>query len=122
MDITDSKEPNFFEKFGLEVATGEVEVGQTYPIYGMITKVLDETPGITKNWNFTSDSIAAWLALELKADALFLVKSVVLDRHDRVLASLSNKGLIDCCMENRCAAVGVKARVCQTLVRRARPA
>lgn len=40
-----NKEKNFFEKFGLEVATGEVEVGQTYPIYGMITKLLDETPG-----------------------------------------------------------------------------
>ena len=36
---------NFFEKFGLEVATGEVEIGQTYPIYGMITKLLDDTPG-----------------------------------------------------------------------------
>lgn len=40
-----NKEQNFFEKFGLEVATGEVEVGQTYPIYGMITKLIDETPG-----------------------------------------------------------------------------
>jgi len=27
------------------VTTGEVEIGQTYPIYGMITKLLDETPG-----------------------------------------------------------------------------
>ncbi|MBX7136482.1 MAG: hypothetical protein K1X83_00760 [Oligoflexia bacterium] len=41
----ENKEQNFFEKFGLEVTTGEVEVGQTYPIYGMITKMLDETPG-----------------------------------------------------------------------------
>ncbi len=40
-----SSEANFFEKFGLEVATGEVEVGQTYPIYGMITAILDEAPG-----------------------------------------------------------------------------
>lgn len=40
-----AKESNFFEKFGLEVSTGEVEVGGTYPIYGMITKLLDETPG-----------------------------------------------------------------------------
>ena len=39
------REENFFEKFGLEVSTGEVEVGQTYPIYGMITKLLNETPG-----------------------------------------------------------------------------
>jgi len=41
----ENKEGNFFEKFGLEVTSGEVEVGQTYPIYGMITKILDETPG-----------------------------------------------------------------------------
>ena len=39
------EEQNFFEKFGLEVSTGDVEVGQTYPIYGMITKFLDDTPG-----------------------------------------------------------------------------
>jgi hypothetical protein len=36
---------NLFEKFGLEVAAGEVEVGQTYPIYGMITKLINEAPG-----------------------------------------------------------------------------
>ena len=41
----DNKDQNFFEKFGLEVACGEVEVGQTYPIYGMITKILDDRPG-----------------------------------------------------------------------------
>ena len=38
-------EKDFFEKFGLEVTTGEVEVGKTYPIYGMITKVLNDEPG-----------------------------------------------------------------------------
>jgi hypothetical protein len=41
----ENKEQNFFEKHGLEVTSGEVEIGQTYPIYGMITKLLDETPG-----------------------------------------------------------------------------
>ena len=40
-----SEKQNFFEKFGLEVTAGEVEVGHTYPIYGMITKILDDTPG-----------------------------------------------------------------------------
>lgn len=45
MTFTDSKENNFFEKFGLQVATGEVEIGQTYPIYGMITKLLSDEPG-----------------------------------------------------------------------------
>jgi sulfur carrier protein ThiS len=41
----DQKDQNFFEKYGLEVAAGEVELGKTYPIYGMITKIMDETPG-----------------------------------------------------------------------------
>ena len=41
----EGREINFFEKFGLEVTSGEVEIGQSYPIYGMITKLLNETPG-----------------------------------------------------------------------------
>ena len=36
---------NFFERYGLEVSTGEVEIGGTYPIYGMITKFLEATEG-----------------------------------------------------------------------------
>ena len=32
MENENAKEQNFFEKFGLEVATGEVEIGGTYPI------------------------------------------------------------------------------------------
>jgi hypothetical protein len=43
--MNNSDSSNFFEKFGLEVSTGEVEVGGTYPIYGMITKILSEAPG-----------------------------------------------------------------------------
>lgn len=43
--MEENKDQNFFEKFGLEVSSGEVEIGQTYPIYGMITKVIDDTPG-----------------------------------------------------------------------------
>ena len=50
----ENKEQNFFEKFGLEVAAGEVEVGQTYPIYGMITKLINDTPGeVIAEINFT---------------------------------------------------------------------
>lgn len=41
----ENKENNFFDKLGLEVATGEVEIGNTYPIYGMITKIINDTPG-----------------------------------------------------------------------------
>ena len=39
------KNPNLFEKFGCEVKFGDVEVGNTYPLYGMITKILDDSPG-----------------------------------------------------------------------------
>lgn len=38
-------EEDLFEQLGLEVAQGEVEIGNTYPIFGMITKLIDETPG-----------------------------------------------------------------------------
>ena len=38
------KEKDFFEKFGLEVSKGQVEVGQTYPVYGAITNFLKEDP------------------------------------------------------------------------------
>ena len=41
----ENAEKNFFEKFGLEVSHGEVEVGKTYPIYGMITKFISSEVG-----------------------------------------------------------------------------
>jgi hypothetical protein len=44
-DNNEVKPANFFEKFGCEVQFGEVEVGTTYPLYGMITKIIDDTPG-----------------------------------------------------------------------------
>ena len=51
------KDQNFFEKFGLEVANGEVEVGQTYPIYGMITKIINDTPGkVVVELNFSIEA------------------------------------------------------------------
>ena len=56
----ENKDQNFFEKYGLEVAAGEVEVGKTYPIYGMITKFLDETPGhvvVEINFSITANMI-----------------------------------------------------------------
>lgn len=37
-----SNEDNFLEKYGLEISSGEVEVGQTYPIFGVITDILEE--------------------------------------------------------------------------------
>lgn len=45
MSNNNENEANFFEKFGLQVSSGEVEVGGTYPIYGMITKFISDSPG-----------------------------------------------------------------------------
>lgn len=42
--MTDSNEKNFFD-MGYEVKYGEVEIGNTYPIYGMITSILNDTIG-----------------------------------------------------------------------------
>ena len=57
---TTNKDANFFEKFGLEVTSGEVEVGQTYPIYGMITRVIDDTPGsVLVEINFSIEATMA---------------------------------------------------------------
>lgn len=41
----ENEKENFFDKFGLEIASGDVEVGSTYPIYGMITKIICDEPG-----------------------------------------------------------------------------
>lgn len=64
-------EENFFDKFGLEVAEGNVEVGQTYPIYGMITEFLNDEPGsVVVQLNF---SIEAKLSIN-DADKIQLLK------------------------------------------------
>jgi len=36
---------DIFDKLGLSVQYGEVQIGETYPIYGMITEFVSEIPG-----------------------------------------------------------------------------
>jgi len=68
----ENKDINFFDKFGLEVSGGEVEVGKTYPIYGMITKLIDDTPGsVVAEINF---SIVANMSIP-DAEKVELLKS-----------------------------------------------
>lgn len=40
-----TEEKNLFEDLGLSVEFGSVEVGQVYPIYGLITQFVSEAPG-----------------------------------------------------------------------------
>lgn len=40
-----AKRANVFEKFNLELTTGSLELGKTYPLFGIITKIIRERPG-----------------------------------------------------------------------------
>ncbi len=87
----ESDQTSFFEKFGLEVSSGEVQVGQTYPIYGMITNILHDEPGnVVVELNF---SIHAHMAIpdrgkiELLKERSFepgIFVSTVVAKEDRV--------------------------------------
>jgi len=35
------------DKMGIEVKQGKVTVGETYPLYGIITRIVDDMPGCT---------------------------------------------------------------------------
>jgi len=53
-------------------------------------------PEIPASWDVTSDSLAAWLAARLAADALYLVKSVAPDGPGPIAASeLTRRGVVD---------------------------
>ena len=96
--MSDEKEPNFFEKFGLEVAQGEVEVGGTYPIYGMITKFLNEEPGsvvvelnysITANLNVTEEEKVEVLRTRAFEPGIFVSKVVSKDEDNGIVVDCS---------------------------------
>jgi hypothetical protein len=36
---------NLFNKLGCEVKHGDVEIGHSYPLYGMITRIISDQPG-----------------------------------------------------------------------------
>ncbi len=50
--------------------------------------------GVEASWNITSDSLAAWLAAELSANQLILVKSVDI-KGDLNFQQLSDMGIVD---------------------------
>jgi aspartokinase-like uncharacterized kinase len=49
--------------------------------------------GVAASWEITSDSLAAWLATQLEADELILVKAAAVESNS--LAHLSQQGVID---------------------------
>ncbi|MDF1582649.1 MAG: uridylate kinase [Methyloprofundus sp.] len=53
-----------------------------------------DDPNIKASWDVTSDTLAAWLAVQLSADQLILVKSAQLPEN-ATLEQLSEKNIID---------------------------
>ncbi|MDD4915680.1 MAG: uridylate kinase [Methylococcales bacterium] len=53
-----------------------------------------DAAGVAASWDVTSDSLAAWLAGQLAADELILVKSAAIAR-PHTLADLQRQGVVD---------------------------
>jgi aspartokinase-like uncharacterized kinase len=56
---------------------------------------LSEERSFKKNWNSTSDSIAAWLSSNLKAEGIVFVKSLKKFKKINRLGDLQKKNIID---------------------------
>ena len=53
-----------------------------------------DSAGIESSWDVTSDSLAAWLALQVEADELMLVKAAPVAEGD-TLEQLQQQGIVD---------------------------
>ncbi len=70
------------------LANGRVPVWLAYPMI-----IRDAT--LPQDWSVTADSLALWLAIHLKAEALLLVKSATLQDGPSDMGSLSASGALD---------------------------
>ncbi len=64
-----------------------------------------EAPDVPQDWSVTSDSLALWLARQLGADGVLLVKSAPLSDPAKPLADLQHDGLIDAAADRFIAAL-----------------
>ena len=58
-------------------------------------KLLSTDTQLPRNWQLTSDSLAAWLAISMGAESLVLVKSAQLPGGDTCCGELARQGLVD---------------------------
>ncbi len=63
------------------------------PCWGPSASALDKT--LPKTWEVTSDTLAAWLAREIKAERLLLIKSLDLPAPSPTVAELARAGIVD---------------------------
>ncbi len=84
---------------GLEPAVNLSEIDAVLkrgrvPVW-MASVMAMEDAGLERSWNLTSDSLAAWLAGLLQADALILIKSADITSGPASLDELMGLGLVD---------------------------
>jgi 5-(aminomethyl)-3-furanmethanol phosphate kinase len=90
--------------FGRELAQARV------PVWMPSTMVLASRE-IPASWDVTSDSLAAWLARELGAGLLVLVKSVRMTQTQATAAQLVSRGWVDPLFARFAAAAGCQIRL-----------
>ena len=66
---------------------------------------------IPQTWDVTSDSLSAWLARELGAASLVLVKSVPVPDPKMRAGEMMKKGWVDACFDGFCAGGNFQYRV-----------
>lgn len=69
-------------------------LNKNIPIIWLPTALINDDSEVSASWDFTSDSIALWLAINLLADRLVLVKTKYLD-HDLPIEKHINNNDID---------------------------
>jgi aspartokinase-like uncharacterized kinase len=84
---------------GLQPAASRREIAQArragQTAVWMPTRMALADPSIAASWDITSDSLAAWLAGNLRADRLVVVKSVALAEGSVSATVLARRGVVD---------------------------
>ena len=71
----------------------EILASKKTPVW-LSSKWLENNTEIPQNWTVTSDSLSAWLAKELNADQLILIKRIEIDAN-AILNELERENIVD---------------------------
>jgi aspartokinase-like uncharacterized kinase len=102
-----SLEPSLVPARSIE-AVRQAAQGGRVPVWLPFQDAAD-AEDIAESWDVTSDSLAAWLARQLGATALWLVKACPIPVQDP--ATLAALGVVDAAFPGFCAAAGCAVRV-----------
>jgi dihydroneopterin aldolase len=75
----------------------EILAGGKKPVW-LPSALATAAPDIEASWDISSDSLAAWLAAKLGAEALLLIKQSSDFRHGDTIESLIARGIVDPCL------------------------